>query len=68
MNGGLNISINEFKSIKNSDKLDLLFENIVYIRTSLSDYKIHKKIQYVWLVVLTAFVAPFIGIRKLMGL
>jgi len=66
-NGGLNISISEFKRMKNSDKLDLLFENVVHIRTSLNDYKLHKKIQYVWLSVITVFIAPFFGIKKLVG-
>jgi len=53
---GLDISEEQFMSM-NSKQRDLtMFRNMIYIRKKFKDYKLNKKIQYVWLICLTVFV------------
>jgi len=53
---GLEVGLNEFKRMKSLDRDTLMYNNLNHIRKNMSDYKLHKKVQYVWLVCLTAFV------------
>jgi len=49
----LDIGLDEFKRMKSMDRDTLIYNNLVSIRSNLGDYKFHRKIQYVWLFVLT---------------
>lgn len=59
----LNIGLDEFKRMKSKDRDILIYNNLVHIRKKVGDYHFNKKIQYVWLFVLTVFV----GIKKAVG-
>ena len=62
-NNGLDIGLPEFKRMRSIDRDVLMYNNLIHIRKKIGDYKLHKKIQYVWLVVLTAA----IGLKKFIG-
>ncbi|GAH65437.1 unnamed protein product [marine sediment metagenome] len=53
---GLDINLEEFKRMKSLDRDILMYNNLIHIRKKLGDYKLNKKIQYVWLTLLTIFV------------
>ena len=60
---GINgLDINEEQFIKmNSQERDLImFRNVTHIRKKFSDYKFHRRFQYIWLFILTIFV----GLKK----
>ena len=59
----LNIGLEEFKRMRSIDRDVLIYNNLIYIRKSMGDYKFHKKISYVWLSVITIF----IGLKKYIG-
>ncbi len=63
-NSGLDIGLLEFKRMKSLDRDVLIYNNLINIRRKIGDYKFHKKIQYIWLGVLTIFV----GLKKYIGL
>ncbi len=63
-NNGLDIGLKEFKRMKSLDRDVLMYNNLTHIRKRLGDYKLNKKIQYVWLTLLTIFV----GIKRFIGL
>ena len=52
----LNITLEQFKKMKAIDRDEIIYQNLVHIRKKIGDYKVNKKIQYVWLVLLTIFV------------
>ena len=60
---GLEVGLPEFKRMKSIDRDVLMYNNLIHIRKKLGDYKLNKKIQYVWLVLLTIFM----GVRKFIG-
>lgn len=60
---GLDISLDQFKKMKPVDRDEIVYKNLVHIRKSFTDYKLHKKIQYIWLIGLTIFV----GLKKFLG-
>ncbi len=64
MTNNLDIRLDEFKKMKSIDRDVLVYNNLVHIRRKIGDYNFHKKIQYVWLLILTiAFgLGKFIGI------
>ena len=62
-NNGLDIGLSEFKRMKSTDRDVLMYNNIIHIRRKVGDYKLHKKIQYVWLVLLTIFM----GVKRFLG-
>ena len=64
MSNNLDIGITEFKRMKSIDRDILMYNNIVHIRKKIDDYKLNKKIQYIWLVLLTIFV----GAKQFIGL
>ena len=63
-NISLDIGLTEFKRMKSIDRDTLIYNNLVNIRSKLGDYTFHKKIQYVWLSVLTVS----FGLKKFIGL
>jgi len=60
----LDIGLCEFKRMKSIDRDILIYNNLVHIRKKIEDYKFHKKIQYVWLSVLTIL----LGFKKFIGI
>ncbi len=60
VDNGLDISEEQFKKMKSLERDVIIFRNTVHNRRSFKDYKFHKKIQYVWLVILTLAV----GLKK----
>ena len=56
VDNGLEVGLNEFKRMKSIDRDVLMYNNLIHIRKKFGDYKLHKKVQYIWLVCLTAFV------------
>ena len=63
MSNSLDIGLAEFKRMRSLDRDVLMYNNLTHIRKKIGDYKLHKKIQYVWLTVLTVFV----GLKKFVG-
>jgi len=59
----LNIGLEEFKRMKSLDRDVLIYNNLINIRSKIGDYQFHKKIQYVWLLILTSV----IGLKKFLG-
>jgi hypothetical protein len=64
MEGNLDIGLCEFKRMKSIDRDILIYNNLVHIRKKIEDYKFHKKLQYVWLSILTIL----LGLKKFMGI
>ena len=60
---GLDIDLNQFKRLKVIDRDEIIYKNLVYIRKNFKEYKLNKKIQYVWLGLLTLFT----GFKKFFG-
>ena len=63
-NNGLDIGLKEFKGMRSLDRDVLMYNNITHIRKKIDDYKLNKKVQYIWLALLTIFV----GIKKFIGI
>lgn len=63
MANNLEVGLAEFKRMRSLDRDVLMYNNLVHIRKKIGDYKLHKKIQYVWLIGLTIFV----GLKKFVG-
>lgn len=59
-NNGLDIGLTEFKKMKSMDRDILIYNNLVHIRKKIGDTRFHRKIQYVWLFILTVA----LGLRK----
>lgn len=62
MENNLDIGLCEFKRMKSIDRDILIYNNLVHIRKKIEDYKFHKKLQYVWLSILTIL----LGLKKFM--
>lgn len=62
-NDKLTLGLEDFKKMNSLDRDVLIYNNLIMIRAKIGDYKTHKKIQYVWLTVLTAAV----GLKKFIG-
>lgn len=63
-NSGLDIGLNEFKRMKSLDRDILVYSNLINIRKKLGAYHLNKKIQYVWLTVLTIA----LGLKRFIGI
>ena len=63
MTNGLDITEAQFMTMNTKEQNLMLFKNVVHIRGQFKDYKFHKKVQYVWLTVLTAIATGMMGIR-----
>ena len=64
VSNGLDITEGQFLKMGSKERDLMMFRNVLQIRKNFKDYKIHRKLQYVWLTVLTIFV----GLKKFMGL
>jgi len=60
---GLDISEEQFMSMGSKERDLTMFRNMVYIRKQFKDYKLNKKIQYVWLSILTTATLVLMGIK-----
>lgn len=56
MSNGLMMKIEEFRSLPSKKKLDCLYENQVATLNIIGKYRIHQRIQYPWMIVLTGAV------------
>ena len=63
MRNNVDIGLTEFKRMNSIDRDILMYNNLVHIRKRVGDYQLHKKIQYIWLVVL----AIFVGLKRFIG-
>jgi len=63
MNDGLDILEEQFLKLNSKERDLIIFRNVTHNRKRLKDYSLHKKIQYVWLSILTVFV----GVKKFIG-
>lgn len=61
---GLGIGLPEFKKMNGLDRDIVMFQNFEHLKGLLSNYQTNKKIQYVWLSVLTVVVLAVAGLRK----
>lgn len=64
---GLDISEDQFRKMKSLERDLVMFRNVTHIRKQFKDYSFHRKIQYVWLSVLTSIVGIALGFRKALG-
>lgn len=60
MTEGLDINLESFKKMKATDRDVLIYQNVLATKKQLSDYKLHRKINYSWLTAVTAGLV-FIG-------
>ena len=60
---GLDISEEQFMKMSSKERDLMMFRNVIHIRKQFKDYSFHKKVQYVWLSVLTAGLMILAGIR-----
>ncbi|KKL96642.1 hypothetical protein LCGC14_1842400 [marine sediment metagenome] len=60
VNNGLDISLEQFKRMKSTDRDILIYNNLVHIRKRIGDTRFHRKIHYAWLFVLTVA----LGLRR----
>ena len=63
MGNGLNITEEQFMSMSSKERDLTVFKNMVHIRKQFCDYKLTKKIQYVWLSALTLLNGTYLGFR-----
>jgi len=63
MANNLEVGLAEFKRMRSLDRDVLMYNNLIHIRKKIGDYKLNKKIQYVWLFLLTIFV----GVKRFVG-
>ena len=50
---GLDITEEQFMKMSSVERDLIMFRNVTYIRKKFKDYSFHRKIQYVWLSVLS---------------
>lgn len=60
---GLDISVEQFKKLKPEDRDTVMYNNLVHVRKKIESHTFTRKIHYIWLSVLTAFV----GLKKYLG-
>ena len=63
-NNGLDITEEQFIKMGSKERDLIMFKNVTHIRKKFKDYSFHRKIQYVWLSVLTIT----FGFKKFIGL
>lgn len=63
-NTGLDITEEQFIKMSSKERDLIMFKNVTHIRNRFKDYSFHRKINYVWLSVLTII----IGLKKYLGL
>ena len=53
-NNGLDISEEQFMKMNSRERDLTIFRNMTHIRRSFGDYRFHKKVQYIWLIILSS--------------
>jgi hypothetical protein len=61
---GLDISEKEFMRMDSKARDVIIFKNLTCIRQKMEDYSFHKKVQYVWLTILTSITLVVLGIKQ----
>ena len=64
---GLDITEEQFRKMTSLDRDLVMFKNVTHIRRQFKDYAFHRKIQYVWLSLLTSIAGIAFGFRKSIG-
>ena len=64
---GLDITEEQFMKMGSAERDLIMFRNVTHIRKQFKDYSFHRKIQYVWLSVLTAIIGVAFGFKKTLG-
>ena len=64
MNGGLDISEDEFIGLKVKEQNLILFRNIVFVRKQFKDYRYWKKVWNTWLGILSTVFLTWLGIKN----
>ncbi len=67
MHNGLDITEEQFMKMKSIDRDLIMFRNVTHIRKKFKDYSFHRKIQYVWLSVLTSVNLFILGSKRFIG-
>lgn len=62
-NNGLDITEEQFMRMSSKERDLMMFRNMTCIRRQFKDYSFHRKIQYVWLGVLSAGLGVLAGVR-----
>ncbi len=62
-NNGLDITEEQFMRMNSKERDLTMFKNMTHIRKQFKDYGFHKKVQYVWLGVLTVGMSAIAGIK-----
>ncbi len=65
MGNGLDIGLKEFKGMRSMDRDVLMYSNLTNIRSKIDNYKLHQKVQYPWLILLSG--AAIFIIKNLVG-
>ena len=63
IDSGLDITEEQFMKMNSKERDLIMFKNVIHIRKRFKDYSFHKKINYVWLVILTIA----LGCKKYLG-
>ena len=64
---GLDITEEQFIKMGSKERDLIMFKNVTHIRKQFKNYSFHRKIQYVWLSVLTSILGIALGFRKAIG-
>lgn len=59
----LDLGLDEFKKLKTIDRDIVIYQNLNEVRSKIYDYRFHKHVQYVWLVILSII----LGVGKYLG-
>jgi len=65
---GLDITEEQFIKMNSKERDLIMFRNVTHIRKQFKDYNFHKKVQYVWLGVLTIGFGIVAGIKGVFNL
>jgi len=64
MEEGLNVGIDQFKKMSSKDRDAVMFTNMVHLRGKIKNDQLNKKIQYIWLFILTGV----LGLKNMLGI
>ena len=60
---GLSINKDDFKSLKTNEKLDIIFENLEYVKELSKRQMFHTKLHYYWISAITAVLGGVVGFK-----
>lgn len=61
---GLDVSFDQFKKLPQKEQHEIFYRKLVDVEKKLDSYHFHRKIQYVWLSVLTGVVLTIAGLKS----